>query len=825
MQIARNLCAAVLCAAALAACADSPSEPRVTEPAPGSPLIPLGLYQVTITGADGSANGGPSFSRASAVPQGPSQALNPLATGYALESVSTTTYVEGTRATGGQRFVMATFRVRNNTGAPLTNLTLVPVTRSNSIAGTPFSSLLLFSGAAAPSSIAPQIVPAGAVGLGDDGTIRSSYPDVLQAFTEAEVAAVTLPEGTTGVFPYGFMVRNPRSTTSRTLPAATSSSDWGLVTFAFRYPLQATASGDPFSISFQFLAVQDTETRMTESFEEQQDTAAVRRLRERATALGATTVTVLAGSPTVHADVADYPGQRQICTVRTSGTAASPTVFINNPGVYTNLNIYRPGESVDACGANFATGTASPPVNGNGYPLTIRAMDRYGNVRTTAADSVSLTQVSGPPVALGAKAALVNGEATIQVIYNGNGTSQLQAIGRNVRGVLKAVEVGSASVAAYAGNNQAAMAGTALPTKPAVQVLDGNGNPVVGRSVTFAAATGGGSVTTATVSTNASGIATVGNWTLGATAQLNTLTATVSGTGVSGNPVTFSAPACENGTGTGYVVTVCYTTDMTASQRSTFQTAAGRWGQVVTGDLSNVTVNLPAGQCDSWLPSMNLVVDDLIIFARIVSIDGPGGVLGSAGPCFVRNSNAIPVLGLMQFDAADVASLETAGQFNAVILHEMGHVLGIGTMWSTFGLLQNPSSAGTPLDTYFSGANGIAGFNSIGGSTYTGGQKVPVENTGGAGTMNGHWRETVLQNELMTGYLNSGVANPLSLLTVRSLSDMGYTVNTGAADSFFLTLTLRDGPEERGIHLMNDVYSGPRYTIDGGGRFSRIPTR
>ena len=351
--------------------------------------------------------------------------------------------------------------------------------------------------------------------------------------------------------------------------------------------------------------------------------------------------------------------------------------------------------------------------------------------------------------------------------------------------------------------------------------LPSSNNPIAGRLVTFAVADGGGSVTTATVNTDASGVATVGNWTLGSTAQLNTLTATVSGAGVANNPVTFTAAGCE-GSGSGYEITLCYNSTLTASQRTVFQNAAARWSQVITGDLPGVSGSIPSGACSTGSPGLNMTMDDLVIFAAVEPIDGVGAVLGSAGWCYRRSGAAgLPIIGTMRFDAADVAGLEAAGQFSSVILHEMGHVIGVGTFWTTLSLLQSPSSAGSTLDTYFSGANGIAGFNSIGGSTYTGGQKVPVENTGGGGTINAHWRESVLQNELMTGWLNSGVANPLSLLTVRSLTDLGYTVNTGAADSFFLTLSLRQDREEPGLHLVNDVYTGPRYTIDPQGRFSR----
>jgi hypothetical protein len=152
----------------------------------------------------------------------------------------------------------------------------------------------------------------------------------------------------------------------------------------------------------------------------------------------------------------------------------------------------------------------------------------------------------------------------------------------------------------------------------------------------------------------------------------------------------------------------------------------------------------------------------------------------------------------------------------------MGHVLGIGTLWPTFGLVQNPSSTGNVRDTWYSGTNGLAGFDAIGGASYTAGQKVPLENSGGAGTFNSHWRESVLGRELMTGFLNSGGSNPLSMLTVRSLQDLGYAVNTATAESFSVSFSLQGaGPgTSRLIRLHNDVWSGPRYFMDRTGRIS-----
>lgn len=95
------------------------------------------------------------------------------------------------------------------------------------------------------------------------------------------------------------------------------------------------------------------------------------------------------------------------------------------------------------------------------------------------------------------------------------------------------------TIAANGGSGQTATVGTTVVTAPSVKVTDVNGNPVAGVNVTFAVATGGGSATGLPATTNASGIATVGSWTLGTTAGANTLTATVAG--LAGSPVTFSA--------------------------------------------------------------------------------------------------------------------------------------------------------------------------------------------------------------------------------------------------------------------------------------------
>ena len=202
---------------------------------------------------------------------------------------------------------------------------------------------------------------------------------------------------------------------------------------------------------------------------------------------------------------------------------------------------------------------------------------------------------------------------------------------------------------------------------------------------------------------------------------------------------------------------------LTPGQQNAFQQAANRWAQVITGDLPNEIYN-------------GVVVDDLLIDASAVPIDGPGGVLGQAGPDRFRAGSLLPYHGTMQFDSADLAALEANGQLTTVVLHEMGHILGIGTIWDNLGLL---SGAGTS-NPRFVGAQATAQYNAIFGRNENG---VPVENSGGAGTADSHWRENILGNEVMTGYVNSG-ANPLSRITIGSLADLGYQVNYSAADNY-----------------------------------------
>jgi PKD repeat protein len=236
-----------------------------------------------------------------------------------------------------------------------------------------------------------------------------------------------------------------------------------------------------------------------------------------------------------------------------------------------------------------------------------------------------------------------------------------------------------------------------------------------------------------------------------------------------------------------YDITLRFTGNPTPSQQAAFAAAAARWEQVITQGFPTIKLDFSANACATGFPAFNNSVDDILIDAAVVSIDGPGGVLGQAGPCLTRNSNDLTVYGIMQFDSADLANLEASGQLDEVIFHEMGHVLGFGTLWNHMRSLLTGEGTNTPL---FVGAKAVAEWQALGGTG-----NVPVENCRdknnnpipgcGAGTRDSHWREAVFDNEIMTGYLNSG-ANPLSRVSIGSMEDLGYSVNYNAADAYNL---------------------------------------
>ena len=223
---------------------------------------------------------------------------------------------------------------------------------------------------------------------------------------------------------------------------------------------------------------------------------------------------------------------------------------------------------------------------------------------------------------------------------------------------------------------------------------------------------------------------------------------------------TVSVPAPVSASG--FNIDVRYTGD--PQYQTAFTHAATRWQSIITSDLPDV------------MNSQYGLIDDLLITASVVSIDGPNGVLGRASPTAIRSGSGLPYLGMMQFDSADMASMLANGTLEGVILHEMGHVLGIGGLWDNDGLVD-------PLnDSHYTGQYALSAWRTVSGNSSA--SYVPLETAGGLGTAGVHWSETTLGDELMTGYVDNNM--PISIVTIGTLADLGYTVNYTQADSYVL---------------------------------------
>ena len=233
---------------------------------------------------------------------------------------------------------------------------------------------------------------------------------------------------------------------------------------------------------------------------------------------------------------------------------------------------------------------------------------------------------------------------------------------------------------------------------------------------------------------------------------------------------------------------------------SAVQEAADLWKRIITGDIPDLTVTAANSGCGTGMPGRDETIDDIVIWMRITTIDGVGGVLGRGGPCILRGGSGLPAMGVMELDSADMNN----SFMRRVIVHEMGHALGFGTIWSNRSLLLG---AGSP-DPTFSGPEAINRFNSVGGTNYSG-AKVPVENTGSPGTRDAHWRESVFGPELMTGLLDTP-SDRLSVVSVGAMQDLGYTVNFNAAEVYVLPpitpAALRSQPA---IELGDDILRLP----------------
>ncbi|MEQ1698383.1 MAG: Ig-like domain-containing protein, partial [Hyphomicrobiaceae bacterium] len=256
------------------------------------------------------------------------------------------------------------------------------------------------------------------------------------------------------------------------------------------------------------------------------------------------------------------------------GASVTTTAVTNASGVATAANFRANATAgtytVNATVAGVAIPAAFTLTNTLATPASAVASPSNGTPQSTAINTAFATAlgllvrdsggavIANLPVTFtvnsvgGAGGSFVSG-ATVTVNTNGSGIATASAFTANgVAGTYTVTAtVGTltvtftlsntavpATIAAFAGNNQSATISTSFANALQARVLDSSGIPVVGAVVVFTAPTTGARAnfagnSTATATTNASGVATAPSATAGTVTGSYTISATVQGTAIS----------------------------------------------------------------------------------------------------------------------------------------------------------------------------------------------------------------------------------------------------------------------------------------------------
>ena len=507
-------------------------------------------------------------------------------------------------------------------------------------------------------------------------------------------------------------------------------------------------------------------------------------------------------------------------------TSEDPTIAtVTSTGAVT-------GKQLGSTGIVVAADSASQRIEVVVRPIAVTTITvPAASVRVTEKDSITLS----PPTLTDRSGATV----TRPITYT---TDNPNVAGVTGNGVLHGYGPGTATITLAVDSARATIAVTVLAIPAAtLQVTPSIADLGVGNVLhtqTTASATDGTRLSPRqyTYSVSDPSIATVNSSGMltGLSAGKTTLTISTLGT-TKTMPVSVAKLQTN-----GFKIDLRFVGNVSTTLQTAAQAAAARWEQVISAPLQSYRVDVNQNDCGQGIPAVHESVQNMIIYIASDSIDGPSNTAGEGGPCVLRDPPVamLTALGSLTIDSADVGYLAQSGSLVDLLTHEMGHILGIGTLWGPLCTVDNSSGQQCFPNTAsgiggsnprFLGADARAAAMELGFSTDSS-VGVPIENTGGVGTKDGHWRATVFGHELMTGTLHNG-GNPMSLVTIEALADFGYTVVPEAADDFsalnannpsaFPSASANVLPPPASLHVTDRVLY-PRFFTSRNGKLTPI---
>lgn len=224
--------------------------------------------------------------------------------------------------------------------------------------------------------------------------------------------------------------------------------------------------------------------------------------------------------------------------------------------------------------------------------------------------------------------------------------------------------------------------------------------------------------------------------------------------------------------------------DIDRMKRLYIDSAAQQWSHVVLGWPAS-----PDGTPSELL--IKVVFKELANAEEVARVD-TAELLSHlvAGP----NGESFPTQGTITIDLRDMKRLlNDQPRFKDTIVHEIGHVLGLGTLFEMAGMV---SKAGG--DYWYTGQYGCEAYAQLLGLPDGSQENVPLKKVDdGKSTPAFHWDEEALEKDIMSTLLDQpGVAgssrrrpndspanriNVISIVSAGALKDLGYVVDLSKA--------------------------------------------